>query len=241
MKRKHFGQLIALNLFTSANCTITQIALTTAYSYIFSNSIFCFSFFTGLYLMSMGLGALLVERFHWRKDQFVELIFLNSLAGVVLANPGVLGILGLNEGLRWLLRTHDVNLLGVMFPLGIVLSVLIGLVSGAELPIFSKLTEADQSNASKPMVGVLVSDYLGAALGILLFTFILNPLTGLIPSLLISQAVTLIYIACAFLFYPGAARPKRLQTLLLSLCLYVALLLLVRGPLALWIDGISAY
>lgn len=238
MNNAAYKRLIVLNLFTSGHCTITHIALAMALSYITSNSVYVFTFFTGLYLMSMGMGVLFVENIHLKSNRLTNLILLNSMAGIILANPGITGIITANELGRFLLRAYHIDLLFLMFPAGIILTVLIGMVSGAEIPVFSKLIEKENGHTSKPIIGVLTSDYFGAFAGIMAFTFLLNPFTGLLNGIFISQVITLIIID--YTFYKLKAS-KKLLPLLFILNIYVLILFLLRMPFANFIDGISAF
>mgnify|MGYP006288143441 FL=1 len=239
MKRGTFTYLILLNVLTSSHCTIAYIALSMALSYIFSNSILVFSFFTGLYLMSMGIGALLIEKVRPSSAPLVRLLFHNSLLGVLLASPGVILVLIINESLHIWLRQQGADLLFLMFPLGIVLTVCIGIVSGAELPIFSKIIEEENLHRTRPIISVLASDYFGAFVGIMLFTFILNPFLGLIQAITVSQALTLIIITVAY----AAVRPAgsfRTLGLILLLDVYVIVMFLHKNALMNFIDRLSA-
>ncbi len=240
MRARTFKYLVTLNLFTSCHCMVTYIALSMALSYIFSNSILTFSFFTGLYLMAMGIGALLVERLDKDKTPLIKLLFHNSLAGILLASPGVIMILILNEYLHILLRNHQIDLLYLMFPTGILLTLCIGIVSGAELPVFSMIAEKEGLPVARPIITVLASDYFGAFVGIMLFTFILNPLMGLIQAITFSQALTLLVINAA---YFSIRIPNRRKTsgLILILNIYVFVMFWHRDTLINFIDQLSAY
>jgi len=241
MNRGLFVKIITLNLFTSANCMIVQLCLSVSLSYIFSNSIFIFSLFTGLYLMSMGLGVLLIERIRLSGDQWVRLALGNSCLGVILANPGIIAVLLLNEWLYFMLRSHQIDALFLMFPIGIVFTVLIGIVSGAELPILSKLIEEEKWHVARPIIGVLTSDYFGAFLGTMIFAFILYPFAGLIQTIFIAQIVTL---ACIMVvFFSLASVPKR-RVPVTSLCLlnvYVLGMFFYQDRLLSFLDAISGF
>jgi spermidine synthase len=129
----------------------------------------------------------------------------------------------------------------LLFPLGIVLTVLIGIVSGAELPIFSKLIEIEKWHVSQPIIGVLTSDYFGAFTGIITFTFFLNPFFGLIPSILISQLVTLGVINATFFYFGFRRRVSRTAVFLVLINIYVAGMLLWHRPIVDLIDAISGF
>jgi len=240
MIKRHLKQLVILNLVISGHCTIIHIALAMALSYIASNSIFVFTLFTGLYLMSMGLGALLVEKINISSPRFMLLIFLNGLVAILLANPGITGIILLNEYGRVLLRQGHVDLLWIIFPLGMILTSFIGIVSGAELPMFSKLIEKHDSSSAKPIIQILASDYFGASLGIILFTFILNPFVGLIHSIFLTQIVTLACINGIYFTLYKFSDHLRLSFGLILINLYVLIMYLGREDFVRWIDQISA-
>jgi len=87
MDPKTLKPLIYLNFCTSAHCMIVYLALSISLSYLFSQTIFVFSFFTGLYLMAMGLGVYIVERKVQPQAQMSQCILINSLLGIIVANP----------------------------------------------------------------------------------------------------------------------------------------------------------
>jgi len=240
MNQKLFIKLLTLNLFTSVNCTVVQLCLSISLSYIFSNSIFIFSLFTGLYLMSMGIGVLLIERFNFSKQQWIKIALLNSCFGVLLANPGIVAILLFNEYIYFILRAHQVDLLFLMFPVGIVFTVMIGVVSGAELPILSKFIEKEKWHLSKPIIGVLTSDYFGAFVGTIVFAFVLYPFTGLISTIFAVQIITLVCIN--FMYFSMSEFQKKIVPCLslVVLNLYVIFLYVNKDSFVKMIDAISA-
>ncbi len=238
---KRFTKLIILNCFTSGHCMIAQLALSMALSYIFSNSIFIFSFFTGLYLMSMGIGALLVEKFDVPTDWLIKFVIVNSILGVLLASPGITGVIVFNEFLSYLLRTYQLDLGTILFPLGIILSILIGIVSGAELPIFSKLIEKENWPTSQPIISVLVSDYFGAFFGVVIFTFILNPFTGILNAIVITQIITLIAINYTHFTLKIFSKESKIPLILMIVNVFVGMMFLYRNTFAGFVDAISGF
>lgn len=241
MENKHFTKLIFLNLITSANCTIAQMSLSAGLSYIFSNSVFIFAFFTGLYLMSMGIGSLIVEKFNFDTEKFTQILLVNSALGIILANPGITGLLLSNEYISFITRHYNLNLSWILLPLGVILTICIGIVSGAELPIFSKYIEKKNWHTSKPMIGVLTSDYLGAFAGIIIFTLILNPFFGLIPSILISQIMTVVVINYVYWKERAVFQSRKLGGYLLILNIYLAGTFLLKDTIIFYLDHISKF
>lgn len=185
--------LILYNLLVAILCIVTQMSLNTALTYIFSNSIFVYTFFTGLNLMSMGLGVFIVERFEITEKNVMKFLVINSLVVLFLCNPGILFVLFANEYFYSLLRNSGSDINYLTFPMGILLSISIGICSGIELPVFSKLFEvAKRDKEDKGIVTILTSDYLGAFLGSIFFAFFLFPFYGLVGSIVIIQFLTLV-------------------------------------------------
>lgn len=169
-----------------------QLALNTTLSYLFSNSIYIFSFFIGLYLMSMGLGVLIVNKLPISEKNVINFIVANALISILIANPGFFTLLYFNEETRMLLRTTHSQLHNLVFLFGIILTILLGIVSGIELPLFSKLLESTQEKDSSILTALLTTDYLGAFVGSVLFSILFYPFWGLIKGIILSQLFLLI-------------------------------------------------
>ena len=238
MSRGLYWRLILFNLFTSGFCITAQFTLNSAMSYVLSNSIFIYSLYTGIYLMAMGLGVLVVEKLKVDSQRIVSVIFFNALLALVLSNPGILGVLFLNEGLIALYRNHDVNLMFLTYPAGIFLTVCLGMVSGAEIPLFSKLFESMKQDSSKPLIAVLTSDYLGAFAGTLLFTLLLLPFLGLVRAIVVAQAVLLLMVDYMF-FYLKLYKSRFFLVLTVILNILLLILFLLRNHLLNWLDALS--
>ena len=169
-----------------------QLALNTTLSYLFSNSIYIFSFFIGLYLMSMGLGVLIVNKLPISEKNVINFIVANALISILIANPGFFTLLYFNEETRMLLRTTHSQLHNLVFLFGIILTILLGIVSGIELPLFSKLLESTQEKDPSILTALLTTDYLGAFVGSVLFSILFYPFWGLIKGIILSQLFLLI-------------------------------------------------
>lgn len=221
-------RLVRFNLFSSAFCMMVQMSINTAMSYIFSESISTFTLFTGLYLMAMGLGVIIVDRLVLTAERLVAIVRANSLFVLVVAVPGIPLLLLTNEALRSWERTGGPDPAYINYPLGIALSVVLGIISGMEMPLLSKFTGEDIENKGDTgaLTGALVSDYLGAFGGILCYAILLYPWLGLIGSLLVAVALYGILIL-AFLGRLGGKRPVFL-TLAVTAALTMALGLALR-------------
>ena len=232
--------LVAYNLIVAVLCIITQMALNTALTYIFSNSIFVYTFFTGLNLMSMGLGVFIVEKFNINENNVVKFLVINSIIVLLLANPGIIFVLFANEYFYTLLRNSGTDINFLTFPLGILISITVGICSGIELPIFSKLFEADdKSDDSQSIVTILTSDYLGAFVGSLLFAFLLFPFCGLVGSIVVIQTLILFNVNF-YSFKFNLYKNKAFLGSLALLNIYILASFIFRKDIVLYLDSLSS-
>ncbi len=237
-----FPKLVLVNLLVAVQSSITYLCLATALSYIFSNTVFIYSFFTGLYLMAMGGGVLIVQRLRIHDPvHTTRAVLTNALAALLLANPGIPLLLFFNETAHVLRRHTGFDPSPLVFPIGILMTVLIGLVSGAELPIFSRLSETSKRGPARLLNLILTSDYFGAALGVLLFAFLLFPFTGLLGALFLSQTGVLVTISVLTRRWPPSHRPSVSPLVLLFFNVYALACLLLRGPILDLLDAMSGW
>ena len=120
------------------------MSLNSGLSYIFSNTVFTYALFTGVFLLSMGLGVAVVDKMRLDASRVIKVILLNSLILIAAANPGIpLLFLG-NEYLYLALRRDHIDIIYLVYPVAVLLTVVIGFISGLELPLFSKLIESQK-------------------------------------------------------------------------------------------------
>ena len=241
LPRKQHQTLLFLNQCAAGYGTLTYIALATALSYIFSDTVFVFSFFTGVYGLALGLGALWGDNRPGIDEKTVERVLFSSLAGIALANPGIWGILGANETLRYMLTGRHQGQLLSIFSMGMILTIGIGMVSGARQSFSSKLIKKEHAPDSGPAIKIFTSDYFGAFAGVIVFTFILNPFLGLIRGILLSQVVMLGVIDLAFLRLFREEQPLGLKLLLLITNIYVLAAILSQNAVIRALDTISGF
>ena len=166
---------------------------------------------------------------------------LTQLSGVILANPGITGLLLINEYFHFLLKNYSIDMQFAILPLAMVLSILIGMVSGAEVSIFSKLIERKKWHASKPIISFFTSDYFGAFAGILMFTFLLNPFVGLIKSIVLCQLITLCCINFIYFRTNLFLKQKPFSLTLLFIDFYFILFFIFQNQFIIILDSISGF
>ncbi len=159
-----------------AFCSIVyELLLGQALSAFLGNTVLRYSVTMGLYLVSMGIGAMLAQARVLARPvvslQIVELALTVLGAGAVLLLC-VADAAGVPGPLFWLLA-H-----------GLIVS--IGVLSGLEIPLLIELRSRHDPHAASGVLGV---DYVGAFLGTVTFAFFFYPRLGLIPTTFVVAAL----------------------------------------------------
>ncbi|MCB0331796.1 MAG: hypothetical protein KDD70_19140 [Bdellovibrionales bacterium] len=155
--------------FTLALCSIAyELLLGQTLSAFLGNTVLRYSVTIGLYMMSMGIGAL------FAKKRILEQPLL-SLQTVEL----LLSVLG-SLSLSLLFFIHALGIEGILFSfVAHALIVVIGVLTGLELPLLFAVSKQIRGSHRNIILGI---DYLGGFAGTLLFAFYLYPSLGLFAS-----------------------------------------------------------
>lgn len=169
MKTSIHTQTIYVFTFLLGFCSIVyELLLGQSLSAFMGNTVLRFSVTIGLYMLSMGIGALLAEG-RWLKHAAATLLKIEILLTVV----GGFSVL-------FLLVLNSVGLPDILFSVfAHLLIVLIGVLTGFEIPLLIELRGAEVEGADRTVLGV---DYLGAFFGTIAFAFVFYPRLGLIPT-----------------------------------------------------------
>lgn len=147
---------------------VYELLLGQSLSAFLGNTVLRYSVTIGLYMLSMGIGALLAEG-RWTKHAAATLlkveILLTVTGGFSVIFLLVLSSVGIPD---WLFSV-----------LAHLLIVLIGVLTGFEIPLLIELRGPEVEGSERAVLGV---DYLGAFCGTVAFAFVFYPLFGLIPS-----------------------------------------------------------
>lgn len=172
--------LFAAAFLVAVGGLIYELILGTAASFLFGDSIVSFSLATGVTLFGMGIGSLLSSRIGERSH---EAFAWNEIA---------LGFVG---GMSVLILFAAYSLTPHYWLVFILLSLIIGVFIGLEIPLMMRLFKTRGSSSTLHLLGrVLALDYFGALIASLLFPFLLLPYLGLMRTAL---AVALINIIIA--------------------------------------------
>jgi len=162
--------------FILAFCSIAyELLLGQSLSAFLGNTVLRYSITIGLYMLSMGIGALLAEgRFVKRPvTALMKIEVLLTLAG----GFSVLGLLVLNS----------IGLPGLVFSgLAHLLIIAIGILTGFEIPLLIHLKSLETERTENTVLGI---DYLGAFFGTVVFAFVFYPIVGLVPTAFLVAAL----------------------------------------------------
>ena len=161
--------MIYLFTFVLAFCSIVyELLLGQSLSAFLGNTVLRYSVTIGLYMLSMGIGALSAEGKLVRHP-------LTTLLRVEI-------LLTLTGGSS-VLVLHLLDAAGfptiVFSALAHSLIIVIGILTGFEIPLLIELRKRDVKNAENVVLGI---DYLGAFAGTIVFAFLFYPRVGLIPT-----------------------------------------------------------
>ena len=177
--------LLLLTAAVSSGCGLAaELLLGTLTSYLVGAQALAYGVAVGGFLAAMGLGAYLsrfVATGHnhsgnkkpsdiEQQKQLINSFFTIEivLAPLVAFVPLALFALFTFNGPIWI---------GLIFS-----TLILGALSGMEVPLLTRLIELDARNLGDSLAGVLALDYVGALAGSLLFPAVLLPWVGLLPS-----------------------------------------------------------
>ncbi len=181
--------LVLVVLLTAATAMVYQFSVVSALIFIMGDSILLFSVFTGVFLLSMGVGSVLGARPTAAMDiSFIRVQF--SLAALGLAAlPLVFCLFAASEYARR--RGITLPQPAVVFTFwanGLLIDFLFGVLTGMQLPLlaglFRTLRLQDRSLAS-----LLGFDYLGSFVGALAFPLFLFPSLGLFRTVFLASLI----------------------------------------------------
>jgi spermidine synthase len=155
--------------FVLAFCSIVyELLLGQTLSAFLGNTVLRYSVTIGLYMMSLGIGSMIAEG-RFVKRPVTSLLRVELLLTLVGGSSVVF--------------LFFVNALGVpplvLSVIAHALIIVIGILSGFEIPLMISLKNFEAKNKDNAIIGV---NYLGAFLGTMVFAFVLYPFVGLVPT-----------------------------------------------------------
>ncbi|MBI4818531.1 MAG: hypothetical protein HY791_19850 [Deltaproteobacteria bacterium] len=203
----------ALTVILAAASIIYELLLGQTLASTLGGTLVRYNVTIGLYLASMGLGALLVDQDS--PNRVAKLVRIEVLLSMLGASAPVIALavdraVG-SSGSRWVLEVAAHSLV-----------VLIGVLSGFELPLLMSIGESEKVGRQNT---ILATDYFGTLLGAVAFPLLLLPGLGMFG---VGIVVGLANAVAAMVLVFRSPRPMRLELGLLVALVAVFLTALSR-------------
>ncbi|OKK03499.1 spermidine synthase [Streptomyces sp. CB03234] len=168
--------LLLLAVFICAACGLVyELALTALGSYLIGNSVMQTSVVISVMVFAMGIGSLAAKPLQRRA------VGAFALVEILLALVGGLSVLILYVAFAWL---------RLYMPAMVVVSFVVGLLVGAEIPLLMTLLQRiRRQEAGSAVADMFAADYVGALVGGLCFPLLLLPAFGQLKGALVVGAV----------------------------------------------------
>ncbi len=237
-QRRRLYWIWAMTLIVAFCSIVYELMLAQCLSIILGNTVLRYSLTIGLYLFSLGMGALAFA--FWRRGRVPELLLGIEL---VLATFGLclpFLILGGDQFLRQSLSSYTSSpiswLPSWVFMHAVI--VIVGLLSGAELPILMDLGR--EEGGADAAQRVLAIDYVGTFVGALAFPLLIYENLGLVAGAALVGGLNAGAALMVLSLYPQTRRRMPLMLCTSSLCLAIALIIneeSLRGVLVNYVFG----
>ena len=167
-KKSEKTALFASALLVAIGGIVYELILGATTSYLIGDSILSFSLATGVTLFGMGIGSLISSKV--KSNPATSFAVNEILLGLIGGNSVLILYLAFNfTKLHWLVM--------------IVMSLIIGVFIGLEIPLLVRMFEKfGQKSSVKLLSRILAIDYFGALIASLIFPLILMPYLGLMRS-----------------------------------------------------------
>lgn len=160
---KKYRLLMLTTLIISGCSMCYELIISAVSSYLLGNSTLQYSVTIGLYMAALGIGSYLSKYF--QKKLFNVFVTIELSIGIVG---------GMSSILLFLANIYIQNYEVVMY----IEILVIGILAGAEIPVMTRIIEADEQNLSVTLSSIFSFDYIGGLLGSIAFPLLLLPKLG---------------------------------------------------------------
>ncbi len=162
MSKKY--RLLMLTTLIISGCSMCyELIISAVSSYLLGNSTLQYSITIGLYMAALGFGS------------YISKFFKKNLFNIFVTIELCIGIVGGVSSLLLFLSNIYISNYAVVMYLEIIL---IGTLAGAEIPIMTRIIEADENDLSVTLSSIFSFDYIGGLLGAIAFPLLLLPKLG---------------------------------------------------------------
>lgn len=190
-------RLLMLTTLIISGCSICyELIISAVSSYLVGDTILQYSITIGLYMSAMGLGSFLSKYMkHSLFDWFV----------LIEIGVGLVG--GVSSLILFLANLYLEQYQLVMY----VEIIIIGTLVGAEIPLLTRIIEADEENLRVTISSIFSFDYVGGLIGSIAFPLLLLPQLGYFATAFLTGACNLL--AAMLIVFKYSGRIKRAAVL----------------------------
>ncbi|WP_026505604.1 polyamine aminopropyltransferase [Butyrivibrio sp. NC3005] len=157
-------RLLMITTLIISGCSMCyELIISAVSSYLLGNSTMQYSTTIGFYMCALGLGSYL-SRFFGKK-------LFNSFVNIEIG----IGIIGGVSSLILFMANIYIEAYSVVMYL---ITVMIGTLAGAEIPILTRIIEEDEQNLKMTLSSIFSFDYVGGLIGSIAFPILLLPKLG---------------------------------------------------------------
>jgi spermidine synthase len=196
------------------NSLIYELSFSALFSFLFGSTVEMYSLVIGFYLFSLGIGSFLFYKFTKKTKSLKKLIFLLAFIEISIIFSVIFGI-----GTLMITYSYNISLAKVV---GFIFVSLIGVFSGVELPLLTKIAEHFEKNSV--FAKILSLDYIGSLFAGVLFPLFFYNKLGIIGTLIFSILLNSIIVLLLLLSINLKKLKEKLLFLLFVIIAFFSLL-----------------
>ncbi len=223
MSNQFFFYFIVFSLSLSSICY--ELILAQSLSAFLENTVLRYSVTIGLYMCSLGIGALFAGE-KWTRQSVINLLKIEV---------GLTMIGGFSVALLFLTDALNVGRMGFLI-MSHVLIIAIGFLSGFEIPLLVRMAEFYKKSSINQVLAV---NYAGAFCGTVLFAFYLYPHVGLLPAAFLIGIVNAV--SGLFLYFEEKQVETTVLKVFYSILYLLVFLFLILSLCVIYGDRINAF
>jgi spermidine synthase len=212
VKRKQFILLMAI--FASGFCgMVAEFSVGTTVSYLLGNSIAAYTVSISVFMLAMGIGAIVSRQFPEGRE-LQMFLFIECALSVAAAGSTIFITQAARLGLAWVAT--------------VAISLLIGMLIGFEIPLLSRFNEQRKIVLKDNLAMVFGADYIGSFVAGMSYAWLLLPTFGTVLTPVFSGAINLVLAVMMGLVFLRAPKMRTARKGLgaFAVCSAVALTLL---------------
>ncbi len=203
-------RLLMLTTLIISGCSICyELIISAISSYLVGDTVLQYSITIGLYMAAMGLGSFLSK--YIKKDLF-------DWFGMIEIGVGLVG--GVSALILFLANLYLEQYQLVMY----IEIIIIGTLVGVEIPLLTRIIEADEENLRVTISSIFSFDYVGSLVGSIAFPLLLLPQLGYFATAFLTGSLNLV--AAMLIVFKYSERVKKAFALkVTSVLLFVGMLI----------------